>query len=239
MRNYRGRLPEIKRFGSWIPRECLYHSPRSDEFEWPSREAIIRSQKRNIASSQKKTTGDHDGLRRTTGRTAGHIWILSSDTDLKLLLLIIAHAGDAGHRGAETIFDALHVKYFWEGIRDDTRAFVSDCLHCVLAKCGNKVPRPLSSTLHADKPNGVLHFDYIFLGDSTEQRKYALVLKDDLSGYCWLNLLQMRTHQMLHQFCHVGSGCFHHLPFGFRTKAPTSKTNSYLMWPMYMEFTII
>lgn len=48
------------------------------------------------------------------------------------------------------------------------------------------VPRPLSTNLHATKPSEVIQFDYLFLGEVEEDFKYALVVKDDLSGYCWL-----------------------------------------------------
>ena len=41
-------------------------------------------------------------------------------------------------------------------------------------------------TLHAMKPNEIIHFDYLFLGESDGANKYVLVVKDDLSGYCWL-----------------------------------------------------
>lgn len=74
----------------------------------------------------------------------------------------------------------------WTDLRDDIRSFVLSCLLCVLSASGNKIPRPLSSTIHASKPNEVIHFDYFLLGESDEDYKYVLVVKDDLSGYCWL-----------------------------------------------------
>ena len=105
---------------------------------------------------------------------------------MKLRLITIAHAGSAGHRGADSTLNALSERFTWTDLRDDIRTFVSSCLLCVLAKSGNKIPRPLSTTLHATKPNEVIHFDYLFLGDSENDKKYVFVIKDDLSGYCWL-----------------------------------------------------
>lgn len=32
----------------------------------------------------------------------------------------------------------------------------------------------------------MLHFDFLFLGGSKRKKRYAIGLKDDLSGYCWL-----------------------------------------------------
>lgn len=36
------------------------------------------------------------------------------------------------------------------------------------------------------KPNEVIHCDYVLPGDSYDEHKYELVVKDDLIGYCWL-----------------------------------------------------
>ena len=116
----------------------------------------------------------------------GAAWIPDDCVDLKLRLLTIAHVGNAGHRGADPTWNSLREHFCWTDQRDDVRAFVSSCLLCVLAKRGNKIPRPLAMTLHAMKPNEIIHFDYLFLGESDGANKYVVVVKDDLSGYCWL-----------------------------------------------------
>jgi transposase InsO family protein len=41
-------------------------------------------------------------------------------------------------------------------------------------------------TLHATKPNQLLHFDFLFFGPSVEGYVYILILKDCLSNYVWL-----------------------------------------------------
>lgn len=33
------------------------------------------------------------------------------------------------------------------------------------------------------KPNNIIQFDYLFLGQSDDDKSYAFVVKDDLSGY--------------------------------------------------------
>jgi len=113
-------------------------------------------------------------------------WIPPDAIDLKLKLLTIAHAGTAGHRGSDSTRATLLENFRWTGIQRDVRDFVASCLLCIMAKSGNKIPRPLSTTLHGSKPNEVLHFDYLFLGKSIDDSKYVLALKDDISGYCWL-----------------------------------------------------
>lgn len=40
-------------------------------------------------------------------------------------------------------------------------------------------------TLHGSKFNGVIHFDYLYMGTGVENLKYILVIRDDLSSYLW------------------------------------------------------
>ena len=71
-------------------------------------------------------------------------------------------------------------------MRSDVSIFVSNCVHCIMSKTGHKIPRPLPLTLHATKPNEVVNFDFLYLGQSHTEIKYVLVIKDDLSSYVWL-----------------------------------------------------
>ena len=32
----------------------------------------------------------------------------------------------------------------------------------------------------------MLHFDYLYIGESSDQKEYILILKDDFSGYVYL-----------------------------------------------------
>lgn len=63
---------------------------------------------------------------------------------------------------------------------------MSHCLLCVLSRSSSKVPRLLAITLHASRPNEVLHFDYLYIGEGENDKRYALAVKDDFSGYTWL-----------------------------------------------------
>ena len=55
-------------------------------------------------------------------------------------------------------------------------AFVKQCLHCMDSKAGEKIPRPLGETVHGRRLGEVLHFDYLYMGDS------CLLGKDVLDG---------------------------------------------------------
>jgi Integrase zinc binding domain len=52
----------------------------------------------------------------------------------------------------------------WTTMAKDVKVFVQNCLHCVAALPGDKVPRPLGTQLHATKPNEILHFDFLYIG---------------------------------------------------------------------------
>ena len=187
MRGYRKalavrRVTASRRVTAVLPFNGVTVPPDSPEFEWPSATEIACAQDDHKGSAPVIAHTEDSGILVIKGA----VWIPDDCVNLKLRLLTIAHAGTAGHRGSETTWHALRERFTWTDLRDDVRSFVSSCLLCVLAKSGNKVPRPLSTTLHGTKPNEVIHFDYLFLGDSEHDHKYVLVVKDDLSGYCWL-----------------------------------------------------
>lgn len=65
-----------------------------------------------------------------------------------------------------------------------------------MGKSGHRVSRPLSFTLHASKPNDAIHFDYLYMGDGIQGYEYILVIKDDLSSYIMLFLVQETTAEV-------------------------------------------
>lgn len=76
--------------------------------------------------------------------------------------------------------------FIWEGMRADIESFVHGCLHCIMTRTGEVVPRPPGHPLHRERPNEVLHIDYLYMGASSGQLSYLLVTRDDLSSYVWL-----------------------------------------------------
>ena len=68
----------------------------------------------------------------------------------------------------------------------DLAEFVNSCLHCMISDPSVFVPRPFGHALHADKPNGIIHFDFCYIGGSHSDFKYVLVVKDDFSSYTLL-----------------------------------------------------
>jgi len=150
-------------------------------FIWPTLGYIRTAQRKS-----KETPPKGYVKKRSIWENNGIYWVPRKATSLQLAIITAAHTGSAGHRGADATISIIREKFFWEDITEDVRAFVKYCFHCIATRSGKKIPRPLMSTLHASRPNEILHFDYIYLGHGTPDLKYALVLKDDFSGYVWL-----------------------------------------------------
>ncbi len=182
LRGYRGNQQAIKRVAHRLLQHDLVPSPSSDKFDWPSLRDVRKSQKNHVKErpSDAKHRGDDVWL------VGERIWVPDADDELQLRLLVVAHCGTAGHRGVESTADIVRETYAWQTVDADAAAFVADCVHCLMAKTGQKVRRPYAPTLHATHPNQVLHFDYLYMGQGQDGKLYTLVLKDDLSGYVWL-----------------------------------------------------
>ena len=59
-------------------------------------------------------------------------------------------------------------------------------MHCLVSRTGEIVTRPLGTALHGQRPNEVVHCDYLYMGSSIKDHKYVLLLRDDHSGFIWL-----------------------------------------------------
>ena len=105
---------------------------------------------------------------------------------MQLRLLIAAHTGPGGHRGASTKARGMEKFVKWPSLEEDAKAFVGSCLYCLSTKTGGKVPRPMAQTLHATMPKKLLHMDFLYIYPGVGGYNYVLVLKDDFSSYVWL-----------------------------------------------------
>ena len=83
------------------------------------------------------------------------------------------------------------------------REFVRQCLHCTDTLSGDVVPRPLGETVHSTAPNEVVHFDYVYVGESGPQASqglfedagflFILVIADDLSNFVSMEPVEVCT----------------------------------------------
>lgn len=152
------------------------------DFKWPSSADISTSQ----ASALEKGDDIPDSLVDDNGiwkTSSGAVWIPKDDTALILRICIIGHCGRAGHRGTSTTFQNISEYCYWQTMKADIRAFCNTCLHCVATSGSHRTPRPLAHALHSDKPNELIHFDYLFMGKSDVNQTYVLIVKDDATSY--------------------------------------------------------
>lgn len=68
----------------------------------------------------------------------------------------------------------------------DVTRLVKGCLHCLITRTGETVPRPLVHALHGERPNEVLHLDFLYMGPSSDNKLYIFIVRDDHSSYVWL-----------------------------------------------------
>lgn len=147
MRVYRN-ADASRRVAPALPFSGFPVSPDAENFERPSLEELRSAQRKHRAIVPHTAICDEDGMFK--GKDS--IWIPGKYIDLQLRLLTIAHAGKAEHRGIDPTFNFLPSIFHWTDQREDVRLFVSSFLLCILAKSGNKIPRPYHR--HYMPPNG-------------------------------------------------------------------------------------
>lgn len=91
---------------------------------------------------------------------------------------------------------------------EDVRELVKTCYHCLVSRAGGVIPRPLGHALHGKNPNEVIHMDFLYLGKGVEDKKYDLVIRDDLSSYTWLWAAEAATSGVAAQALCVWIGAF-------------------------------
>ena len=152
----------------------------SEDPEWPDLGSLRSAQQNATEEMPPECMVDHMGLARFESKA---LWVPDSDKSMQLRLLVAAHTGPGGHRGASTTVRGMRDFVMWTSMEDDAKAFVGSCLHCLSTTTGGKVPRPMAQTLHATAPNKLLHMDFLYIYPGVDGYNYVLVLKDDFSSY--------------------------------------------------------
>lgn len=152
------------------------------KLDWPSISEVIESQKKSKLIPTKRFKQTSKGFTDSNGIT----WIPHDDRLMKLRIIIASHTGLGGHRGAKVTSAAIKSQFHWLKMDEDVKDFVESCIHCLSTTSGDIIPRPLGHALHASAPNKLLHFDFCYMSQGEEDYLYVLVLKDDFSGYVWL-----------------------------------------------------
>lgn len=178
------RLAAVILDDDWDP-EAAAAAPA--EAEWPTAAALLEGQRAaraaNAEAGGAQLVQGEDGLLRNA---SGKVWVPSpaeGGGSLRMRLMVIAHAGAAGHRGGQVTMDALAERYWWDTVLDDVKTFQLTCLQCVKIAGGASIARPQGEQLVATRPGQILHFDFLYVGKGEGGFVYLLVLKDGFSGY--------------------------------------------------------
>jgi hypothetical protein len=160
----------------------------NENFVWPTLLELLRIQKSYRSQASADAQISDDGLFCIDNR----IWIPSNAKDLIKRLMIIAHCGPQGHRGRDSMLLTLQRVFSINNLRKEVDIFLRRCLLCLQVKGGKIVPRPWAETLYCNEVNGVLHWDFLYMGESFGNSKYLLVMKDEASHFTeWV------THQLV------------------------------------------
>ncbi|KAJ8558674.1 hypothetical protein ON010_g8774 [Phytophthora cinnamomi] len=112
----------------------------------------------------------------------GRIWVPDEAADLQVRIGVVGHFGIAGHRALAPTLAKIGEKFTWKGMKSDIEYFVRRCLHCTSTLGGPPQPRVLGEAMHAESPNELIHWDHLFMEESTTEEVYVLVIKDDASN---------------------------------------------------------
>ena len=99
------------------------------------------------------------------------IWIPSTDKKLHQKLMVVSHCSTMGHRGADATNSVLCEKFYWNELDRDVEVFVGQWFHCILTRSGELIPRPLGTALYGERPNEVLHMDFLYIEPCTDGKK--------------------------------------------------------------------
>lgn len=86
-----------------------------------------------------------------------------SATKLKLRITVDAHGGEGGHREFAATRDIIGQHHWWTEMKQNTREFTQSFIHSIVSQNGERVSRPLGSTLHCERPNKVVHLDFRYM----------------------------------------------------------------------------
>lgn len=165
-----------------LPLSGVTEPPEYPEFFWPQIDEIQDMQTSSANATPKSATRNGNGLLTSNDK----ISIPDSTTDLKLRLLAISHAGDAGHHRIDSPRHDTLEQFTWTDLQENMHGFISSSLLYGLSKSRDHVSPSFSPTAQFLKSNKIIHFDYLFLRKTETDDQYVLFVKEDFRGYYWL-----------------------------------------------------
>lgn len=69
----------------------------------------------------------------------------------------------------------------------DVNTFAGPCIYCLFTVNEEIVLAPLGPAVHGTSQNDLLQLDYIEIEKANLGEKYAVLLKDEHSNFCWFH----------------------------------------------------
>ncbi|ETV86426.1 hypothetical protein H257_01623 [Aphanomyces astaci] len=198
---YSNVIHDIPSIGAISQQPLLISPLRDEKFVWPTFVSIAEAQvvaPDDVLSRMTKSLDAVHLVVLASGQAwplrlvDDVIWVPVTAAELQLRLCVCAHA-------------SMESFCQWTGMKGDVEFFVRRCLHCTSASGGS--PHPLGEALHSTTPNGLIHWDFVFMGVSKTGDKYLLVVKCDASKMVCLFPAPEATVRSLRTAYCSGSPC--------------------------------
>ena len=173
-----------KSAGRYTPSRA--HETFAEDWQWPSREDIIESQRAHIAdvNNDMDAWDEEDGL---IVNDEGKVWCPRKDRHMKSLLCIVGHQAYCAHRGVDVTTRIITDVFFWPNQIEEIKTLCFQCLSCLKASPAKLIPRPWGTTIRATRPNEVLSMDYMQVFPlHAEIPSFVLIIRDNFSTFCEL-----------------------------------------------------
>lgn len=131
-RGYRNNSVYTSQVNSLVLEQLI---PAASEIIWPDLEDM-KSAQEEIRRKPHGVRKDNDGIYRRNGK----IWVPDSNNQLKVI--VSSHCGLGGHRGKKATESAIKESFWWPTLSEDVSIIIRGCLHCLVSRTGEMIPRP-------------------------------------------------------------------------------------------------
>jgi transposase InsO family protein len=113
-----------------------------------------------------------------------------------------AHNSFSGHRSIAATLHVLKKHYFWDTLEADVRAYIANCMHCLVGKHRNPKSVPIGhSHIRGHYPGMVVNLDFLHMVHDPQQGsdtpKYACIVRDDFSGFTLIYACAKQTAEVV------------------------------------------
>ena len=145
LRGYRSERRNARTMCKLVMSRDIVESPASESFIWPTISSFQEDQTKFPPSPEMDRViwCPEDCL----WRKDKCIWIPGKAHELQMKVLVVSHCSLGGHRGLKATESIIRENFYWDDMHGDVKAFVNSCIHCIVTRSGEVIPRPLGSVV--------------------------------------------------------------------------------------------